>query len=132
MGQDWRRLYAITIEVENLHKPTSSGVIKALFARYGVPDTVILDNGLQFASKEFSSFAGIFCIPRHNLPTHSQMGKQKMQSKLLRSYSKTIIMYRYMKVKQLEAAITTIYIGYWNFGNDQLINRLISESAQYY
>ena len=41
-------------------------------------------------------------------------------------------MYRYMKVKQLEAAITTIYIGYWNFGNDQLINWLISESAQYY
>ena len=52
--------YSNYIEVENLHKPTSSGVIKALkilFARYGVPDTLISDNGLQFASKEFNSFA---------------------------------------------------------------------------
>ena len=52
--------YSNYIEVENIHKITSSGVIKVLktlFARYGVPDTVISDNGPQFASKEFSSFA---------------------------------------------------------------------------
>lgn len=70
--------YSNYIEVENLHKPTSSGVIKVvktLFARYGVPDTVISDNGPQFASKEFSSFASTWgfvhttsspCYPQAN------------------------------------------------------------------
>ena len=52
--------YSNYIEVESLQKCNSSGTIKAfkvLFARYGVPDTLVSDNGPQFASKEFSTFA---------------------------------------------------------------------------
>ena len=51
--------YSNYIEVESLQKCNSSGIIKefkVLFARYGVPDTLVLDNGPQFASKEFSTF----------------------------------------------------------------------------
>ena len=52
--------YSNYIEVENLPKLTTREVTKALkimYARYGVPDTVVTDNGPQFASQEFSSFA---------------------------------------------------------------------------
>jgi len=52
--------YSNFIEVEKLNKTTSGSVIKALkamFARYGVPDIVVSDNGPQFASAEFSNFS---------------------------------------------------------------------------
>jgi len=51
------------IEVETLSKANTRTVTKALkimYVRYGVPDTVITDNGPQFSSEDFSSFAG-FC-----------------------------------------------------------------------
>lgn len=52
--------YSNFIEVEHLNRATTSTVSKALrimFARYGVPDVLISDNGPQFASVEFESFA---------------------------------------------------------------------------
>ena len=48
------------IEVERLHTTTATAVsraLKALFARYGVPDVLVTNNGPQFASADFVSFA---------------------------------------------------------------------------
>ena len=48
------------IEVDRINKATTSGVtkvLKVMFSRYGVPDQVISDNGPQFASSEFTTFA---------------------------------------------------------------------------
>ena len=48
------------LEVCRMQQLTSTAVIRALsdiFARWGVPDTVISDNGRQFASAEFAMFA---------------------------------------------------------------------------
>ena len=47
------------IEIDYLESTKSSKVIRALrihFARYGIPDTVVSDNGPQFTSQEFMDF----------------------------------------------------------------------------
>ncbi len=52
--------YSNFIEVENWSRRTSGGVIqvlKGMFARYGVPDKFVSDNGPQIASEEFGGFA---------------------------------------------------------------------------
>ena len=52
--------YSNFIEVARLSNFTSHAVIKelkAIFARYGVPDTLVMDNGSQFSSAEFAVFA---------------------------------------------------------------------------
>ena len=52
--------YSNFIEVENITKANATGIckaLKAMFARYGVPDVLMSDNGPQFASVEFASFA---------------------------------------------------------------------------
>ena len=52
--------YSKYTEVARLNTTTSRSVIKemkAVFARFGVPDTLITDNGPQFSSAEFAVFA---------------------------------------------------------------------------
>ena len=52
--------YSNFIEVENITRATTAVVAKApktMFARYGVSDMLISDNGPQFSSEEFSVFA---------------------------------------------------------------------------
>lgn len=52
--------YSNFVEVERLSTTTSGSVIKplkAMFTRYGVPDTVVSDNGPQYNSAEFARFA---------------------------------------------------------------------------
>ena len=78
--------YSNFIEVEHLNRATTNTVSKALrtmFARYGVPDVLISDNGPQFASEEFDKFAkkwGFEHVLLHHI-TPSQMGKQRMLSR---------------------------------------------------
>jgi transposase InsO family protein len=62
-GQDYVIMvdhYSDFFEYELLRKATTEGVVKFMkrnFARYGVPDKVISDNGPQYASYEFRNFA---------------------------------------------------------------------------
>jgi transposase InsO family protein len=50
-------------EVITLTETSSSKVIsslKSMFSRYGVPETLLSDNGPQFASHEFDEFANAY------------------------------------------------------------------------
>ena len=52
--------YSNFIEVARIHTVTSRSVIKEMkgvFARHGAPDVLVTDNGPQFASAEFATFA---------------------------------------------------------------------------
>ena len=52
--------YSKWIEMDKVSDETSKStivILKEHFARYGIPDEVISDNGPQFASKEFAKFA---------------------------------------------------------------------------
>ena len=52
--------YSNFLEVECLNSTTSSTVVqflKAMFARHGIPDIVVSDNGPQYSSEEFRKFA---------------------------------------------------------------------------
>ena len=55
--------YSRYIEVQKLRSPTSARIItamKGVFARFGVPATVVSDNGPQYSSKEMREFAELY------------------------------------------------------------------------
>lgn len=41
--------------------------MKDVFARYGIPDVLVTDNGAQFASAEFAAFAETWSFEHHTL-----------------------------------------------------------------
>ena len=54
---------------------TSRSIIKALkelFARYGVPDFMVSDNGPQFSSAEFTAFANTWNFDHKTSPHYHQ------------------------------------------------------------
>ncbi|KAI4880495.1 hypothetical protein NFI96_000640, partial [Prochilodus magdalenae] len=79
--------YSRYFEIEKLTNCTSSAVItklKAAFARHGIPETVISDNGPCYSSTEFRSFSGawdfrhITTSPRY--PRSNGLAKRTVQT----------------------------------------------------
>lgn len=68
--------YSNFIEVARVNTITSRAVIKerkAVFARFGIPDTLITDNGPQFSSAEFGVFAKTWMFEhKTSSPTYPQ------------------------------------------------------------
>ena len=68
--------YSSYVEVDRLPSPSSAQVIRTLsahFARYGIPEVLVSDNGPQYASAEFSAFARELDIEhRTSSPTFPQ------------------------------------------------------------
>ena len=68
--------YSGFVELNHLHTTTSNQVItqcKSQFARHGIPDIIITDNGPQFSSHEFKQFAQNYQFEhRTTSPYHPQ------------------------------------------------------------
>lgn len=59
-------------ELKRLMSTTSGSIItalKSIFARFGIPEIVISDNGPQYASQEFRRFARTTCDQQSTLST---------------------------------------------------------------
>lgn len=90
--------YSKFIEVEWLKSDTRSATVvthlKSQFARHGIPETVISDNGPQFSSREFKAFAKEWnFMHKTSSPHHAQsngMAERGVQTvKLLLKKAKT-------------------------------------------
>ena len=60
-------------EVFQMKRPTSTNIVNRLhelFARYGVVDTLVNDNGTQFTFKEFEHFCATFQVEHIRIPPY--------------------------------------------------------------
>jgi len=65
--------YSRFIKLNLLHTTTSQQVIthlKSQFARHGIPDRMITDNGPQFSSDAFKQFTKDYCFQHHTSSPH--------------------------------------------------------------
>ena len=75
--------YSNYIEVSRLNATTSHNVIKemkAVFARYGIPDVLVTDNGPQFASAEFAAFAKTWMFKHTTSSPHHPQSNGKAEN----------------------------------------------------
>ena len=65
--------------IKNLDSSTAISFIRELIFRYGVPHSIITDNGSNFDSDEFkhSAFPRVLESITHPLRIHNRMGRQK-------------------------------------------------------
>ena len=71
------------IEVESLQTTTTRAVCKvfrALFARYGVPDILMTDNGPQFRSAEFPTFSKVWGFQHQTSSPHYPQSNGKAEN----------------------------------------------------
>ena len=75
--------YSNYIEVSRLNAATSCSVIKemkAVFARYGIPDVLVTDNDPQFASPEFAAFAKTWMFKHTTSSPHHPQSNGKAEN----------------------------------------------------
>ena len=85
--------YSDYFEIDLLHSTTTAAVIAKLkphFARWGIPDEIVTDNGPQFVSDEFASFANswefrhITCSPYNSKSNGKAESGVKIAKKLMK------------------------------------------------
>jgi len=83
--------YSNYVEVENLHKTNTVAVtraLKVLFARYGILDTLVMDNGPQFASQEFALFANTWGFEHTTSSPYYPQSNGKAENAVKRLFTK--------------------------------------------
>ena len=75
--------YSDYIEVDQLYDTKSTTVVEKLktqFARHGIPDLLLTDNGPQFISVEFAKFCGEWNINHQTSSPYWPKGNGKAES----------------------------------------------------
>lgn len=70
-------------EMDKLHETTSREVIKKLkehFSRYGIPSSLVSDNGLQYSSLEFQAFTREWDFEHYTSSPHHSQSNGKAES----------------------------------------------------
>ena len=71
--------YSRYIEVAKLHSTSADEVIlhtKSVFARHGIPEQVLSDNGPQYSSEAYTQFAQLYSLTRNNHPYFPQSNRE--------------------------------------------------------
>lgn len=71
------------LEIDHLPSEQARTVITKLkhhFARHGIPDQVVTDNGPQFSSQEFSTFARKWCFAHTPVSPYNSKANGKVES----------------------------------------------------
>ena len=71
------------IEIQELKRITSASVItvfKVQFARHGIPDVLVTDNGTQFSSSEFMKFAETWKFEHKTSSPHHPQSNRKAEN----------------------------------------------------
>ena len=74
--------YSNFIEVDQLRETTSGQIIercKSHFARHGIPDIFVTDNGPQFSSGKFSKFSSDYQFQHHTSSPHYPRSNSKAE-----------------------------------------------------
>ncbi len=89
--------------------------MKSMFAKHGIPDTVVSDNGPQYASTEFSNFAKAWEFEHvTSSPGHAQLNGQAEQAvqtidcKKDGRHNSASFHYRKVKLKHLSMAVAIL------------------------
>jgi transposase InsO family protein len=70
-------------EIDRLEQATTKHVtkkLKAHFARYGIPETVVTDNGAQFISNDFNTFSTKYGFEHARSTPHHHQSNGKAES----------------------------------------------------
>ena len=80
------------IEVQKLTTTTSSNIVtnlKAMFARFGIPATLVTDNGLQFDSEDMKEFAQTYEF-HHITPSPYYPQANGLAERMVRTVKKSL------------------------------------------
>ena len=110
--------YSRFFEFENLHTLTGQTLINKLmniFARHGIPQTLISDNGPQFLSELFTNFAKTYAFT-HKTPSPHHPNQMDLLKKLLGLAN--VCLLKKGKVKVI------FHLVCWNIGTPQFVVQL--------
>ena len=121
---DYYSKYPEVVELQHTDSKTTITALKHIFARHGIPETIVSDNGPQFTSQEYHKFKNEYNFKQaYTSPQHPQSNGQierfvqtttKMIKKAMRTgndYALALLNYRNTPIDKLNASPAQLLMG---------------------